>query len=43
MCDSDTKEKFDLGFHYAGRMMLGSAVCAVLSVVSGGAPVISKL
>jgi len=42
MCDSDTKEKFELGFHYRGKMMLGTA-CAVLSIVPDGAPVIGKL
>ena len=42
MCDSNTKERFDLGFHYTGRMMLGT-VCAVLSIVPYGAPVVGKL
>jgi hypothetical protein len=42
MFDSNTKERFDLGFHYTGRMMLGT-VCAVLSFVPDGAPVIGKL
>jgi hypothetical protein len=42
MCNSDTKEEFDLGFHYTGRMMLGT-VCVVLSNVPDGAPVTGKL
>ena len=42
MCDADNKEKFDLGFRYEGRMMLGT-VCAVLSFLPDGASVIGKL
>jgi hypothetical protein len=42
MFHSNTKERFDLGFHYTVRMMLGT-VCAVLSIVPDGAPVIGKL